>query len=126
MNEDIFKDHIMEAEGLLLQAMKTSDVPALETMLHDDLLFIAPNGQAITKTIDLDTHRSGVMRVDEMLPDMEQINIVGDNAIVILNLQIKGTMAGDPVEGKFRYIRVWKRTGDGLKIIAGSCTQVHE
>ncbi|WP_245799370.1 nuclear transport factor 2 family protein [Epilithonimonas bovis] len=37
--------------------MTTCCVEQLESILHDDLLFILPDGTTITKDMDLDTYR---------------------------------------------------------------------
>ncbi len=46
-------EQILQLEQRLLEAIKTSDVEVLDQLLHDDLLFIAPNSQTITKEMDL-------------------------------------------------------------------------
>jgi hypothetical protein len=43
------KEEIIESENKLIQGIKTSDIELLDKFLHDDLLFLAPNGQAVTK-----------------------------------------------------------------------------
>lgn len=118
------KDQVTAAESRLIHAIKASDVNALDELLHDDLLFIVPGGQTITKAIDLDAHRSGNMVVDEISATTEHINTIGDTAVVTLAIDTKGKMFQQPIAGKFRYIRVWKLFGDKWKVIAGSCTQV--
>ncbi|MFC0778118.1 nuclear transport factor 2 family protein, partial [Flavobacterium sp. HJSW_4] len=52
---------VVNAEIELLTAIKKSDVLALDTILHDDLLFNMPDGQTITKEFDLQVYRSGRM-----------------------------------------------------------------
>ena len=118
------REQILEAENQLISAMKISDLKALDEMLHDDLLFITPDGQTITKAMDLDSHRSGTMIIEEILPVVELINIIDDTAAVTIHVSAKGKMLGQPIEGKFRYIRVWKLFTDSWKVIGGSCTQL--
>jgi ketosteroid isomerase-like protein len=120
----IDKALVIQSENLLVAAMKASNIEALESLLHDDLLFITPDGQAITKKMDLDSHRSGTMVVDKINPEIETINIIGDTAVITIAITAKGSMMGEPIEGKFRYIRVWKLIGNTLKVIAGSCTPI--
>lgn len=113
---------IQQYEDTLLQAMLAHDVEKLDGLLHDDLLFITPDGQTITKAMDLDAHRKGLMVIERISTTIEQINIIGDSAVVTLVMDTKGKMIDTPIEGKFRYIRVWKKWGDGFKVIGGSCT----
>ena len=115
---------IIDLENKLLEAIKISDIAFLDKILHDDLLFVVPNGSVITKEMDLASHRAGEMVVEEIIPTIEQINIIEDTAVVTVVYDSKGSMLGNPIQGKFRYIRFWKQFPDGLKVIGGSCTQL--
>ena len=115
---------IIDLENKLLEAIKKSDVAYLDKILHDDLLFMLPDGNVITKEIDLASHRSGEMVVEEIVPTIEQINFIEDTAVVTVVYDSKGSMLGNPIRGKFRYIRFWKKFPDGMKVIGGSCTQL--
>ena len=117
-------EEIITIENQLIEAIKTSDVTLLDNMLHDDLLFIAPNGQTVTKEMDLASHRSGQMEVEQLIANFENVKVMGDNAVVIVVYNTKGKMLGTPIEGQFRYIRVWKMFADGLKVVAGSCFKI--
>ncbi|MCE2998134.1 MAG: nuclear transport factor 2 family protein [Cyclobacteriaceae bacterium] len=117
-------EEIIGIENQLIEAIKTSDVTMLDRMLHNDLLFIAPNGQAVTKEMDLASHRSGQMEVEQLIANFESVKIMGDNAVVVVVYNTKGKMLGTPIEGQFRYLRVWKMFPDGLKVVAGSCFKI--
>lgn len=120
----INKEQIVKAENNLIDAMKINDVDALDDLLHDDLLFITPDGQTITKKMDIDSHKSRTMIIEKINPTIEKINLIGDTAIVTIVIDTKGKMLGQPIEGKFRYIRFWKPFENKLKVIGGSCTQI--
>lgn len=117
-------EEIHNLEMKLIEAIKTSDVSFLETILNDDLQFIAPNGMLVTKQMDLDSHRKKTMVVESINAKLEEIKILNDTAIVIIVYQTKGKMLGNPIEGNFRYLRIWKLMPNGFQIIAGSCTQI--
>jgi ketosteroid isomerase-like protein len=119
------KEEIIEIENQLIRAIKTSDVEFLSKILHDDLLFIAPTGQTITKEMDLASHKAGHMGVEQLIPTFEEVKIIDDNAIVVVVYDTKGTMLGNPIQGHFRYIRVWKMFAEGLKVIGGSCFKIN-
>lgn len=115
---------VEEVEDRLLAAMKAHDIAALDILLHNDLLFLTPDGQAITKAMDLEAHRSGTMVIEKIERTMETINIIDDTAAVTLTLDTKGSMMGQPIEGRFKYIRVWKLFGDQLKVVGGGCIPI--
>lgn len=115
---------IEHLEQRLLIAMQKHDVIELDQLLHDDLLFITPDGNAITKAMDLEAHRSGAMVIERIVPTLEKISMISDAAVVVLRMETKGSMMGQPIEGTFRYIRVWKKTDNEYRVIAGSCTAI--
>jgi ketosteroid isomerase-like protein len=120
-----YRQQIQQAESKLVAAMKINDVPSLDELLHDDLLFIAPDGQTVTKAMDLEAHRSGTMIVEEAIATIEVINIIGDIAVTTTLLKAKGKMLGQALAGEFRYIRVWKLFGKSWRVVGGSCTPLN-
>ncbi|CAC9973349.1 DUF4440 domain-containing protein [Flavobacterium sp. WLB] len=118
------KDLIVNAEIELLTAIKNADVSVLERILHDDLLFNLPTGETITKEFDLNSYRSGKMKVDSLEASDQIINIIGDAAVVAVSVSLKGTYDNNPINGVLKYIRVWKQFDGNLKVIAGSCVQL--
>ena len=112
---------VVNAEIELLRAIKNADILTLEKMLHDDLLFNLPTGDTITKEFDLNSYRSGKMKVDSLEASDQLINIIDDTAIVAVTISLKGAFDNNPINGAFRYIRVWKQFEENLKVIAGSC-----
>jgi ketosteroid isomerase-like protein len=112
---------VIDAENELLAAIKNADVLSLQELLHDDLFFNLPNGETITKEMDLKGYRSGKMKIDLLEASNQIISIIEDSAIVCVTVLLQGTHDNHPINGSFRYIRVWKKNNDRLKVIAGSC-----
>ena len=117
-------EEIIQLEYKLIEAIQQGDIAFLNNHLHDELLFIAPNGGVITKEVDLMSHQSGQMQVEHIEPFFEDLRIIQDTAIVVVVYQTKGAMLGNPISGKFRYIRFWKQFHQDIKIIGGSCQQI--
>jgi hypothetical protein len=127
MNPSIItKEEIMEAEKKLFSAQLTSNVDILNDVLSDELIAVAPTGQMITKEMDLNSHRAKTMVIEAATTEIDDIRITGDTAISVVTMTAKGKMMGTPLEGKFRYMRVWKRLDDKLKIIGASILQLPE
>ncbi|EON70284.1 nuclear transport factor 2 family protein [Lysinibacillus sphaericus] len=55
------KKQIIQCEEKLREAMVASDVEILSELLHDELIFVNHFGQRLTKTADLQAHRSGLL-----------------------------------------------------------------
>jgi len=113
------------AEAALKQAMMTSDVPTLEQLLSDDLLFTNHLGQRMTKQDDLAAHRSGKMAINHLELFDQDIKMLGTVAIVNVAAHIGGTFAGTPFEETLRFTRVWQAMAPGTwQIIAAQATAV--
>lgn len=120
MDKIITEHDILEQENKLYSAIKQSNVSLLDELLHDDLLFILPGGEVITKEIDLNTYRGGALKVDEIFPEIENLNIIDDMAVITLTMRLTGKFDNVPFEGNYRYIRFWKKFDKGIKVVGGS------
>ena len=120
MDYKLTENSILKQETKLHSAIKNSDITALDELLHDDLLFILPSGQVITKEIDLNTYRDGALKVDELLPEIENLKIIGDMAVITLTVKLNGKFNDVSFEGSFRYIRFWKKIGEAIRVVGGS------
>lgn len=120
----INKRTIEEMESRLINGIKNNDIDFLSNVMHNDLLGVGPNGQIITKEMDLASHKAGTMIVEEISSTIDNIQIFEDTAVVIITYNTKGKMLGNPIEGIFRYNRIWKKFDNGLKIISVNINQL--
>ena len=108
-------------------AQLAGDVDAMDKLLSDDYIGISMSGQVNTKSQQLErarSHKLVLTRLD--LGDM-QIKLVGSIAIVTSRAQVEGTNDGVPVQGTFRYTRVYQRLPSGnWKITSFEATRVPE
>lgn len=115
-----YKAEILTNEKHLLEAMKTNNVELLDQLLHDELLFNGPTGETATKAMDLNNYRSGNINLHTVESSQQMLSVVGDDVVVAVTVEIKGDYLGEELNGKFRYLRVWKRFENNWKVIAGS------
>ena len=120
----ITKKEIAAAENELFLAQLSSNVEGLDLLLYDDLVAVAPDGQMLTKEMDLNAHRSKAMIIENASTEIDEIRIIGDTALSVTTMTAKGKVMGTPLEGKFRYFRVWKRIDKTLKVIGASFMQL--
>jgi hypothetical protein len=114
------KAQVIASENSLLDAMRTNNVEHLDALLHDDLLFNGPNGETASKAIDLQNYRSGTIQLHTVAASDQLVNLIGDAAVVAVTVTLKGTYLGQALDGKFRYLRVWKLAESTWKVIGGS------
>ncbi len=122
----ITKKDVSDVENQLFLAQLASDVDALDQLLYDDLLAVSPTGQTLTKEMDLNAHRSKAMIIEEASTEIDDIKIIQDTALTIVTMSAKGKLMGTPLEGKFRYFRVWKYIDGTLKVVGASFMQLPE
>jgi hypothetical protein len=118
------EEQIIDCENRLLEAIKTSDVGTLEELLHEKLIFNIPTGQTITKATDIENYRLGKMKVYEISATEQFIGIIENTATVATTVYLKAKYMDRIIDGKFRYLRVWKLSDNLWKIIAGSGFQI--
>lgn len=92
--------------------------------MHDSLIFNIPTGQTITKEMDIENYRSGIITVYDILATDQTIKIIENIATVAVTFHLKAKYADQIIDGKFRYLRVWKLFDTSWKIIAGSGIQI--
>ena len=111
---------VLEAEERLRLAMLGSDVATLDELLAPDLIFTSHLGQVFGKQADLGAHESGLVKVSQLVPSDQRIQIHGDVVIVSVQVHLSGSFAGTPSEGDFRFTRIWALSEGGMwRVIAG-------
>jgi hypothetical protein len=111
---------IVAREDALLKAVLTNDVDLLDDVLHDDLLFNGPDGQTGTKAQDLANYRSGGIQLRRADASDRLVRAIDDTVVVAVTVTLAGSYLGARVDGRYRYLRVWKRIGGAWRVIAGS------
>lgn len=124
MEKTITRENVVEAENKLFSAQLVSNVDALDQLLHDELIAVSPTGEIVTKEMDLASHRAKTMIIEDASTEINDIKIAGETALSIVTMTAKGKVMGTPLEGKFRYFRVWKRFDGALKVIGASFMQL--
>jgi ketosteroid isomerase-like protein len=117
---------IVACEAQIRAAQLGADVPALDRLIADELLFTGPDGQLGTKTQDLEAHGSGAVRFRGHEPEELRIRRVGaDVAVTALRARLAVEVGGVVVRGTYRYTRVWGReAGDTWRVVGGHVSEV--
>lgn len=118
------EEQIIKCEENLMDAMKVGNIVAFDELLHDDLIFIIPTGDVITKSIDIENYWSGIMKVDDIKVINRNIKLIQKCAIVVQTIHLKAKYNGQIIDSKFKYLRVWKTFDTKWKVITGSSTLI--
>ncbi len=114
------KKHISILEKKLWDAFAAKHLEVIAELLHNDALFVYPNGQVLTKAMVLDNYHNDNSAFTKLLASEEEISLVGDSAVVTLRLELNGKYFEEEINAQFRYLRVWKLTNSAWQVIAVS------
>jgi ketosteroid isomerase-like protein len=114
------KNEIIACEEKLLNAFANKDLKTIDEMIHEDALFVYPNGLPVTKGIVIENYRVGNSAFTTVIATDQLISLVEDTAVVSMNLELKGKYHDQEISSNFRYIRVWKQINEQWKAIAVS------
>lgn len=113
---------ILSKENELINAMLQADIQKLDQCLCDNLLFTIPNGQTITKAMDLEAYKAGQMQIKTISASEQMVQIIEDTAVVCSTIAMEGHYFEHTIDGRYRFMRVWKLVDNTWKVIAGSST----
>lgn len=74
----LLNKQIQECEERLLNAFLTNDYKVIEEMLHDDALFVYPNGLPLTKQNVIENYKTGNSAFSTISPNKQIINMFGN------------------------------------------------
>src|SRR5215217_7524880 len=75
---------IIECERRLCAAQLASDVGQLDRLIDDALVFVDLSGQLVTKTMDLEAHRRGVLKLTHSQVQEQQIRALNEEVAVAI------------------------------------------
>ena len=117
---------IVVLEEQLRAAQLGGNVDALDRLVADDLLFTGPDGQLATKAQDLESHRSGAVRLLKHEPEELRVRRVSQDVhVAALRARLEVRVGGSIVSGSYRYTRVWaSERGEPRRVVAGHVSLV--
>jgi hypothetical protein len=118
-------EQIIKMEHALMQAMLKSNVKALDSLISDDLIFTDHTGRVLNKVTDIESHRSGNLKIELLEPSEQIIKIYNQTAIVSVLMMVSGHYLNEHFQGKIRYSRTWINTDNVWKIVMGHSSSVN-
>lgn len=106
-------------------AQIAGDVATMDRLLSDDYVGISMSGQVNTKAQQLSRMRSRAVVITKIDLGEMKVKLVGQVAIVTVRASVEGTSEGTPMNGDFRYTRIYQHlpTG-GWKITNFEATRI--
>lgn len=105
-------------------AQLSGDVAMMDKLLSDDFVGISMTGQVNTKAQQLSRIRSHTFVITKIDLDEMKVKLVGQVAIVTVRAAVEGTSEGVPMNGDFRYTRIYQHSPAGWKITNFEATRI--
>ena len=113
-------EQIKICEDQLKLAMLNSDISALERLISNNLIFTNHLGQLMSKQDDLQAHRSGILKINQITLSEQKIMPLENTVVVSVKASINGSFDGTSSDNDFRFTRVWSKSdSDSWQVIAG-------
>jgi ketosteroid isomerase-like protein len=108
-------------------AILNSDTAAMDSLLDNDYMATTASGTLQTKAQSLDNLRSGRTHFSSLEISDRKVRFYGTTAIVTSLAEVQGTSAEGPIQGSFRYTRVYVKNAAGAwKIVSFEASSVRE
>lgn len=114
------KQEINQCEDNFLQALRTANLNLLEGFVHDKLIYNNAFGDVLTKEEDREGFKSANPKIEKVDCIEREIQVFDDTAIVTTVIYLKALFGENMVEGKTRFLRVWKKIDNNWKIIGAA------
>jgi ketosteroid isomerase-like protein len=116
------RSKIVALENVWNRAAEVSDIDALDAILDDAFVYVAPDGRLMTKVDVLaDVKASHGIRVTS---EVMVVNLHGDTAIVTGIYTIKGTAHGRLFVRRSRFVDTWRSKSGVWVSIASLATPI--
>lgn len=119
------RHEIDQLEDRWRNAVLNSDAKALDPLLADDYMAITASGTIQTRDEALQNLRSRRVHITSLTITDRKVRFYGPTAIVTSLAVIQATNADGPVNGEYRYTRVYVRNAQGVwKIVSFEASHV--
>ncbi|WP_432467279.1 nuclear transport factor 2 family protein [Agarivorans sp. Z349TD_8] len=118
---------IIDYESRLKEAMLDSNVVVLNELLSEELVFTNHFGQLMSKSDDIEGHRSGFVNINSIKLSDQTVKVFGDTVVVSVLSLIEGTFGDAQANALFRFTRIWKKIESGKwQVIAAHSTAISD
>ncbi len=107
------------------QAELDGNTSVMASMLSDEYLGIYANGTLATKAETLASFKNGNTRFKSIESSDRKIRVYGNTAVVVSKADVIGVNDGEPLNGHYRYTRVYHRRNGVWKIVNFEASSMH-
>ena len=108
------------------EAALKGDTSFLEKQTTDDYTSITGTGAVLTRSEMIQMRKSGDIKYSSIDVSDRKVRMHGNTAIFTATADVKGTLKGNDISGRYRIGQVWVKQGGTWKIAQIQSTKVQE
>ncbi|MFF0471540.1 nuclear transport factor 2 family protein [Micromonospora zamorensis] len=112
------------AERQLQAAQRAADVESLDALLHPQVVGAGPDGAVFTKEDDLESYRSGALRITNLVEESLDVQEDGETGVTRTVAAVDAVQGGAVMSARLRYIRLWVREDGNWRVLAATFVPV--
>ncbi|WP_433393102.1 nuclear transport factor 2 family protein [Micromonospora sp. KLBMP9576] len=115
---------LLTAERQLQAAQRAADVESLDALLHPQVVGAGPDGTVFTKEDDLESYRSGALRITGLVEESLDVQEDGQTGVTRMVAAVDAVQGGAAMSARLRYTRLWVREGGNWRVLAATFVPV--
>ena len=124
-SDTITAEEALRAEDARYVAQIANDVPAIERMFGEDLVYIrSVDGAAANKRALVESMRSGTVKYLAMRRSDVNVRTYGCLAVITGFFELELTVNGQPLAEQIRFHSLWAKRGQGTQFVSWQSTRV--
>ncbi|MGN9766523.1 nuclear transport factor 2 family protein [Micromonospora sp. SD12] len=112
------------AERQLQAAQRAADVESLDVLLHPQVVGAGPDGTVFTKEDDLESYRSGALRITRLVEESLGVQDDGQTGVTRMVAAVDAVQGGVAMSARLRYTRLWVREDGNWRVLAATFVPV--
>lgn len=112
------------AERQLQAAQRAGDVESLDALLHPQVVGAGPDGTVFTKEDDLESYRSGELRVTRLVEESLDVQEGGRTGMTRTVASVDAVQGGAVVSARLLYTRLWVCADGTWRVLAATFAPV--
>jgi ketosteroid isomerase-like protein len=106
------------------KALLDKDVARLDQIWADDLSFVNPRGELLSKENRMDNVKSGATAFKSIQLLDKRIRTYGQTAVAVCKVATEAQYSGEEASGTYSATTVWVRTGPTWRMVAVQMTRI--
>jgi hypothetical protein len=115
---------LLTAERQLQAAQRAADVESLDALLHPQVVGAGPGGTVFTKEDDLESYRSGALRITSLVEESLDVQEDGQTGVTRMVAAVDALQGGAAMSARLRYTRLWVREDGNWRVLAATFVPV--